>query len=44
MVGIHFFEYNDQPYFGHFDVECHQIGLFDGCHRPYNEICGVFEN
>lgn len=44
IVGIHYFEYNDQPYFGRFDGECYQIGLFDVCHRPYSEVCNAFEN
>ena len=44
IVGIHYFEYNDQPYFGRFDGECYQIGLFDVCHRPYDEVCNAFEN
>lgn len=44
IVGIHYFEYNDQPYFGRFDGECYQIGLFDVCHRPYSEVCDAFEN
>lgn len=43
IVGIHYFEYNDQPYFGRFDGECYQIGLFDVCHRPYIEVCEAFE-
>ena len=44
IVGIHHFEYGDQPYFGRFDGECHQIGLFDVCHRPYRAVCTAFEN
>ncbi len=42
LVGIHYFEYNDQPYFGRFDGECYNIGLADVCHRPYRAVCGMF--
>ena len=42
LVGTHYFEYNDQPYFGRFDGECHNIGLVDVCQRPYPEVCGMF--
>lgn len=44
LIGMHYFEYNDQPYFGRFDGECYQIGLQDVCYRPYREICGMFED
>ena len=42
LVGTHYFEYNDQPYFGRFDGECHNIGLVDVCQRPYPEVCEMF--
>lgn len=44
LVGMHYFEYNDQPYFGRFDGECYQIGLQDVCQRPYREVCEMFED
>ena len=44
LVGTHYFEYNDQPYFGRFDGECHNIGLVDVCQHPYPEICGMFKD
>lgn len=44
MIGMHYFEYNDQPYFGRFDGECFQIGLADVCLRPYKEVCEMFED
>ncbi len=35
-VGMHYFEYNDQPVMGRFDGENMQIGLVDVCERPYS--------
>ncbi len=35
LVGIHYFEYSDQPFLGRFDGECYNIGLIDVCNRPY---------
>ncbi len=34
-VGMHYFEYNDQPVMGRFDGENMQIGLVDVCEKPY---------
>ena len=34
-VGIHYFEYNDQPLLGRFDGENMQHGLIDICNRPH---------
>ena len=42
LVGIHYFEYSDQPYLGRFDGECYQIGLIDVCNRPYPEVLSAF--
>ncbi len=36
-VGMHYFEYNDQPVLGRFDGENMQIGLVDICQKPYNK-------
>lgn len=38
MVGIHYFQWLDQPVFGRFDGENYNIGLFDICNKPYNEL------
>ena len=42
LVGVHYFEYSDQPYLGRFDGECYQIGLIDVCNRPYREVFDAF--
>lgn len=42
LVGIHYFEYHDQPYFGRFDGECYSIGLVDVCQSEYSEVCSMF--
>ncbi len=42
IVGTHYFEYNDQPFFGRFDGECYQIGLVDVCQKPYSLLCDMF--
>ncbi|MCL6458777.1 MAG: beta-galactosidase [Gorillibacterium sp.] len=38
LVGIHYFQYPDQPVLGRFDGENYQIGLVDVCQRPYSEL------
>lgn len=38
LVGVHYFEYNDQPLLGRFDGENMQIGFVNVCNKPY-EIC-----
>lgn len=35
-VGVHYFEFNDQPLLGRFDGENQQIGMIDVCNRPYD--------
>lgn len=42
IVGIHYFEYNDQPFFGRFDGECYGIGLCDVCHKPYRAVTEAY--
>lgn len=37
-VGMHYFEFNDQPLLGRFDGECMQHGLINVCNRPYAEL------
>lgn len=34
-VGVHYFEFNDQPLLGRFDGECMQHGLIDVCNQPH---------
>lgn len=43
LVGIHYFEYGDQPFLGRFDGENWQIGLVDVCNRPYQAVTEAFE-
>jgi hypothetical protein len=38
LVGIHYFQLNDQPVLGRFDGENYNIGLVDICNRPYREL------
>ena len=38
MVGMHYFQWNDQPVLGRFDGENYQIGAVDGCHQPYQDF------
>ncbi|RIX59523.1 hypothetical protein D3P08_05100 [Paenibacillus nanensis] len=35
LIGVHYFQWNDQPVLGRFDGENYQIGVVDVCHRPY---------
>ena len=35
LIGVHYFQLNDQPVLGRFDGENYQIGVVDGCHQPY---------
>ena len=44
LTGVHYFEYNDQPYLGRFDGECYNIGLIDVCNRPYPLVAKAFED
>ena len=38
VVGLHYFQWNDQPVLGRFDGENYNIGLVDVCNRPYPEL------
>lgn len=38
IVGLHYFQWNDQPIMGRFDGENYNIGLFDICNQPYEEV------
>ncbi|XEC92902.1 hypothetical protein AB6A23_16090 [Paenibacillus tarimensis] len=35
LIGVHYFQLNDQPVLGRFDGENYQIGVVDGCQQPY---------
>jgi hypothetical protein len=35
LIGVHYFQWNDQPVLGRFDGENYQIGVVDVCNRPY---------
>lgn len=38
LVGMHYFQWVDQPYYGRFDGENYNIGLVTTCHIPYPEL------
>ena len=35
LIGVHYFQLNDQPVLGRFDGENYQIGVVDLCQQPY---------
>lgn len=35
LIGVHYFQLNDQPVLGRFDGENYQIGTVDVCQQPY---------
>lgn len=35
LIGVHYFQLNDQPVLGRFDGENYQIGAVDVCQQPY---------
>jgi len=41
IVGVHWFQYRDQPTTGRFDGENYQIGLVDICDTPYPDMVRV---
>ena len=43
IIGAHYFQWNDQPLLGRFDGENWQIGVVDGCHRPYPEFADAVQ-
>lgn len=43
VVGIHYFQYLDQPITGRFDGENYQIGVVDICFKPYTELVESFK-
>lgn len=38
LIGLHWFQWNDQPIFGRFDGENYNIGFLDVCMQPYTEL------
>lgn len=38
LIGVHYFQLNDQPALGRFDGENYQIGAVDVCQQPYREF------
>jgi len=38
LIGVHYFQWNDQPALGRFDGENYQIGFVDVCNRPYADL------
>ena len=38
LIGVHWFQWNDQPIFGRGDGENYNIGLQDICMTPYSEL------
>jgi len=38
IIGIHYFQWMDQPVFGRFDGENYNIGFLDVCLKPYKEL------
>lgn len=38
LIGVHYFQFNDQPVLGRFDGENYQIGMIDVCQQPYKEF------
>jgi hypothetical protein len=38
LIGMHYFQWLDQPIFGRFDGENYNIGFMDICNRPYKEL------
>ncbi len=38
LIGIHYFQWLDQPVFGRFDGENYNIGFMDICNQPYGEL------
>lgn len=38
IIGIHYFQWMDQPVFGRFDGENYNIGFLDICMKPYEEL------
>lgn len=44
VVGMHYFEFFDQPLLGRFDGASGQSGLIDVCNQPYPEVDAALRN
>ncbi|MCM0646861.1 hypothetical protein NBE98_00555 [Clostridium swellfunianum] len=44
LVGVHYFQWNDQAVLGRFDGENCNIGLIDVCGKPYEEMMEYVKN
>ncbi len=38
LIGIHYFQWLDQPVLGRFDGENYNIGFMDICNKPYRKL------
>ena len=38
LIGMHYFQWLDQPVFGRYDGENYNIGFMDICNQPYKEL------
>jgi hypothetical protein len=38
LVGMHYFQWVDQPFYGRYDGENYNIGIVNGCNLPYEEL------
>jgi hypothetical protein len=38
LVGMHYFQWVDQPFYGRYDGENYNIGVVTGCNLPYEEL------
>jgi hypothetical protein len=43
LVGIHYFQLNDQPVLGRYDGENYNIGLVDICNTPYADLADAMK-
>jgi len=43
LIGIHYFQWNDQPILGRGDGENYNIGLFDVCNQPYKDMLDAMD-
>ncbi|WP_249899838.1 beta-galactosidase [Paenibacillus sp. PK3_47] len=43
LIGVHYFQWNDQPVLGRFDGENYQIGVVDVCSMPYEPFVRAAE-
>lgn len=41
IVGMHYFQWIDQPFYGRYDGENYNIGIVNNCNLPYEELTGA---